>query len=151
MKIFRLCKFKHSGDLSGHGARISGGRWNSKGIPVIYASESVALCTAEIAVHIPLGMLSVNYVLVTYELPDLTVLSIQLENLPERWNSYPHSSSTQQIGDKLLLNMESLILQVPSAVVPQESNFLINPIHKEINTVKILDVEPYIFDVRLFK
>ena len=138
-------------DFSGHGAELSGGRWNGKGVPAIYASESIALCTTEIAVHIPMGMLPLNYVLVYYEIPDESIETIDLQDLPDRWNSYPHSSSTQQIGDNFIRQNASLALKVPSAVVPQESNFLINPKHEEISKIKILDVAPYNFDVRLFK
>jgi RES domain-containing protein len=138
-------------DFSGYGAKISGGRWNSKGIPAIYASESVALCTAEIAVHIPLGMIPADFVLVTYKIPENAITSLRLSELPELWNSYPHAKATRNIGDHFLLSRESLVLQVPSAVVPQEFNFLINTDHKEISRMKILDVEPYNFDVRLFK
>lgn len=151
MKFYRLCKSIHARALSGHGAELSGGRWNSKGLAVIYASESIALCTAEIAVHIPLGMLPVDYVLLSYEIHDVKVETIDLGNLPDRWNSYPHSFSTQQIGDKFLLRKKSLALRVPSAVVPQEFNCLINPKHKEISRLSILNVQPYTFDVRLFK
>lgn len=151
MKVYRLCKSKHALDVSGYGAKISGGRWNSKGIPAIYASESVALCTAEIAVHIPLGTIPADFVLVTYRIPEDALTSIPLNDLPELWNSYPHAKTTRNIGDHFLRNKESLVLQVPSAVVPQESNFLINTDHKEISRMKILDVEPYNFDVRIFK
>jgi len=151
MKVYRLCKSKHAMDLSGHGAKLSGGRLNSRGITAIYTSGSVALCTAEIAVHIPLAMMPANYVLVTYKIPEKAITSVHISNLPERWNSYPHSKKSQQIGDKFLLQKEYLILQVPSAVVPQESNFLINPNHEKITDIQILDVEPYNFDVRLFK
>lgn len=150
MKVYRLCKSKHAEDFSGYGAKLSGGRWNSKGVPAIYASESIALCTAEIAVHIPLGIIPDDYVLVTYKIPEDVITSIHLDDLPEKWNSYPHSNSTRKIGDTFLQHKEHLVLRVPSAVVPQEFNFLINTDHKDITSIKILDVEPYNFDVRLF-
>ena len=151
MRVFRLCKLKYSKDLSGHGAERSGGRWNSKGSPAIYASESIAMCIAEIAVHIPLGMIPANYVLVIIEIQEDLVEVLEINSLPDQWRTYPTSKLTQEIGDKFLTNKEFLVLKVPSAVVPQESNLLINPNHKDLNRIKILAVEPYTFDERLFR
>jgi len=151
MKIFRLCKSRYSQDLSGHGAELSGGRWNSKGSPVTYANETISLCIAEIVVHFPLGMIPENYVLVTIEIPDELVKVLEINSLPDPWRNYPHSRLTQEIEDKFLTNNEFLVLKVPSAVVPHESNLLINPNHKDFNRIKILAVEPYTFDERLFR
>ena len=152
MIVFRLAKLKFSQDLSGKGAELAGGRWNSKGTPLVYTSESRALCTTEIAVHTPLGIIPDDYYLITIQLPKtLTLEEIKTESLPDDWKTFPHSNATQKIGDQFVRETKSLILKVPSAVVPGDFNYLLNPIHKDFNSVKIIATEAFEFDKCLFK
>ncbi|MEO5569809.1 MAG: RES family NAD+ phosphorylase [Bacteroidia bacterium] len=152
MIVYRLCKRKFGNDLSGKGAEKSGGRWNSKGVAMIYTCESRALATAEIAVHIPLGTLPADYELLTIEFPNkIKILTIKPTILPDDWKTFPHPDATQRIGDKFVLGNKFLVMQVPSAVVDGDFNFLINPQHNEINKVKIVKREPFEFDKRLFR
>jgi RES domain-containing protein len=121
------------------------------GKAVIYTSESRALCVAEIAVHIPLGIIPDNYVLVTIEIPnEIRIQKIRQNELSPDWRSFPYVQSTRLIGDKFLMQNRSLVLQVPSAVIPGDFNYLINPAHKDIARIKILKTEPFLFDERLF-
>jgi RES domain-containing protein len=151
MIVFRLSKSKFATDLSGKGAEKSGGRWNSKGTAIVYTSESRALCTTEIAVHTPFGNLPLGYELITVEIPDnFPVKEIQPSELPENWKSFPHQHFTQQIGDKFVRDSIYLILKVPSAVVPGDYNYLLNPNHVGAGSVKIIKTEPFDFDDRLF-
>ncbi len=151
MIIFRLSKSIYAKDLSGKGAEKSGGRWNSKGTPLIYTCESRALCTTEIAVHTPLGIIPLDYSLVTIEVASrIKVFEIDLSKLPADWKSIPHPHSTQLIGDKFVADNDFLICKVPSVVVPGEFNFLINPKHKDLKFVKALSIETFSFDERLF-
>ena len=148
MIVFRLSKEIYSRDLSGKGAELYGGRWNSKGNAMIYTGQSIALCVAEIAVHTPLGIVPKNYELVHIEIPDDFVFEVK--KLPSDWRTFPHSDSTQQIGDDFLKKSKFLILKVPSAAVQGEFNFVINPKHKEVSKIKILKVERFSFDDRIF-
>ncbi len=151
MMFYRLAKAAYSKDLSGKGAEIAGGRWNSKGVPMIYTAQSVALATTEIAVHVPLGILPKGYVAITYELPEETIIDVLKENqLPADYKSIPHSHSTQIIGDEFIIGKKALVLKVPSVVVQGDYNFLINPNHPDLSKVSILNIEPYEFDARLF-
>jgi len=151
MIVFRLSKLKFASDLSGKGAEKSGGRWNSKGTALVYTSESRALCTTEIAVHTPLGNLPADYRLISIEIPDdIPLKELAISELPEGWNSIPHSQSTRAIGDKFVTDNKFLVLKVPSVVVPGEYNYLLNPNHKEFTKVKIKTIEPFNFDERLF-
>ena len=151
MIVFRLSKSKFAGDLSGKGAEKSGGRWNSKGTAVVYTSESRALCTTEIAVHTPLGNLPYDYMLVTLEIPgDLNIQEILPEKIPVDWKSFPHSHSTQEIGDNFVIAAKSAVLKVPSVVVQGDYNYIINPRHTEAIRIKIQSIEPFNFDERLF-
>jgi RES domain-containing protein len=151
MIIFRLAKAKYSYDISGNGAFKTGGRWNSKGIAMVYTSDSRALCTAEIAIHTPLGLLPVDYKIITIEIPDSIIIkTLAKSKLPSDWNSIPHSGSTQEIGDKFIKLNKSAVLKVPSAVVQGDFNYLLNPKHSDFKKVKIRKVEPFVFDSRLF-
>jgi RES domain-containing protein len=151
MIVFRLTKSSYQNDLSGRGAEIYGGRWNSKNTPMIYTSQSRALCVAEIAVHSPLGIIPKDYFLITIEIPDTCkIKQISESELPAGWSSIPHIHQTQQIGDIFIKNADNLVIKVPSAVVQGDWNFLINPLHQDISSIKIISVEEYNFDKRLF-
>lgn len=151
MIVFRLCRSKYASDLSGKGAELTGGRWNSKGIAMLYSSHSKALCTVEIAVHTPLGNIPVDYMLVTIEIPDnLKVTVTSPSELPGNWKTLPHSHSTQLVGDHFILSDQYAVMKVPSVVVQGEYNYLINPSHPESKTINIKSIEPFEFDSRLF-
>ncbi len=151
MKLYRLAKTAYSKDLSGKGAEIAGGRWNSKGVAMIYTAQSIALVTTEIAVHIPLGILPKGYVAITYELSEGTIVEeFKEDELPADFKSIPHSHATQIIGDEFISSKRALVLKVPSVVVQGDYNFLINPNHQDLNKISIVNIEPYEFDRRLF-
>lgn len=151
MIVFRLSKSRYSHDLSGKGAEKTGGRWNSKGIAMVYTSESRALCTAEIAVHTPLGILPKDFELVTIEIPDtIKILELNHNDLPTDWKSIPHSGTTQELGDGFVKENKYAVLKAPSAVVYGDFNYLINPHHVNAKKVKLIKVESFVFDQRLF-
>ena len=151
MIVYRLGNEKYKDDLSGKGAEKAGARWNSKGHALVYASESRALCTTEIAVRTPLGNLPVNYHLTSIEIPStIEIPEIKISDLPPDWKSIPHPNSTQLIGDKFIADGKYLVIKVPSAVVQGDFNFLINPAHKLIAKIKVIKTELFEFDERLF-
>jgi RES domain-containing protein len=152
MILYRLSKQHYIKDLSGRGAELSGGRWNSKGIPVLYTAESRALAAIEIAVHTPLGIIPSDYFLAEIEIPDnASVLKIAINDLPRDWARHPFIKATQNIGDKFIKSNKHLVLQIPSATVKGDYNYLINPLHPDFNIVKIKSTEPFEFDSRLFR
>ncbi len=151
MKVYRLSREKYKDDLSGRGAEISGGRWNSIGVALLYTGENRALCTTEIAVHIPLGITPQDYYMITIELPKAKIEEIAIKDLPKNWKTFPHQQFTKKYGDDFVKRNKSLILKVPSAVVQGEYNYLINPRHKKFKAVKIVKTEPFEFDKRLFE
>ncbi len=151
MIVFRLSKSKYAKDLSGRGTEKSGARWNSKGIALLYTSESRALCTTEIAVHTSLGNIPSDYVIISIEIPnDIKIKELKPTEIPKDWKSFPHPHSTQKLGDLFVVENKFLILKVPSVVVQGEYNFLINPNHKDFNKITIKLIEPFSFDERLF-
>jgi RES domain-containing protein len=152
MIVYRISTSTFCNDLSGRGAEIFGGRWNKKGTAVLYTGESRALCITEIAVHIPLGIIPVDYSLCIIEFPDdVSIQLIDVNDLAFDWRSFPYAESNQLIGEDFIKANKYLILKVPSAVVPGEFNYLINPAHRDFNLIKIVKTEPFIFDERLFK
>lgn len=152
MIVYRLCRERYADDLSGRGAEINGGRWNSKGFAALYTSSSRALCAIEIVVHVPAGIVPKDYYIVEIEFPDyVPITTIGLKDLPGNWNNNPISKSTQKIGDIFLSEQKALVLKVPSSIIKDEWNYIINPAHKKFNHVKIASTGQFTFDNRLFK
>lgn len=152
MIVYRLSKKSFAHDLSGKGSAIAGGRWNSKGVPILYTSSSRALCTAELAVHLPLGIIPTDYVIISIHIPDtIRVGKYPETKLPKNWNHTPYSSATQSIGNDFVKQGKFAILKVPSAVVEGDYNFLINPFHPAAIKIRIKEIKPFQFDSRLFK
>src|ERR1700712_576683 len=128
MIIYRLCRKIYANDFSGRGAEINGGRWNGKGIAALYTSSSRALCAIEILVHVPVGIIPKDYYLISIEFPDNSpIKAIDAKNLPDNWNSNPISSSTQRIGNTFFSEQKELVLKVPSSIIKDEWNYIINP------------------------
>ena len=151
MIVYRLAKSKYSSDLSGRGAEKTGGRWNSKGVAMVYTSESRALSTAEIAVHIPLGIMPKDFELISVEIPDsIKIFELSVNDLQKDWNSIPHSGKTQELGDKFVRDNKHVVMKVPSAVVQGDFNYLINSNHEDAKNVKIIKFESFVFDQRMF-
>jgi RES domain-containing protein len=137
--------------FSGEGARLFGGRWNSIGVPMVYAAESKALAALEILVHVDDGSLMENYLCIPIQFDKRWVRSLSFEDLPKEWRRMPPAPSTQSIGSTWALENRSVILEVPSVLIPGESNYLINPRHPNIGKLTMGPPEPFEFDPRLLK
>ena len=151
MMVYRLSRKQYSNDLSGKGAEISGGRWNNKGVFALYTASSRALAVLEVAVHVPYGIMPIDYWMITIEIPEEHILRLSIADLPKNWNQNPTIPATRDFGDRLLNKNEYLSLQMPSASVAGDYNYIVNPLHPEFSRVKILFTEPFEFDSRLFK
>lgn len=147
MIVFRLTRREFSLDLSGIGAEKLGGRWNSRGNSVLYTASNRALCLTEWLVHTPSVWLPTDLVMVQIEIPDSAAIH-QFQELPKDWYHFPHPLSSRKLGDEWLLKSETLVLSVPSAVVPEEFNYLINPKHPEMKEVRILSSVDFRLDER---
>jgi RES domain-containing protein len=150
--MYRITTTRYSRDLSGTGARLHGGRWNPKGMSVIYTSESRALATVEYLVHVPLSLIPHDLSIVTLSIPDtIPCHTMALADLPANWRDYPAPPALADLGAQWATAQETLLLRVPSAVVVQEYNVLINPLHPDMPHVTIAQVEPFHFDTRLLR
>lgn len=106
---------------------------------------------AEVAVHISLSILPKDYVTVEIKIPaSVSATFLAIDDLPQDWNSLPHLLDTQKIGDDFVTERKNCVLKVPSAVVPGDYNFLINPLHLDFASISIVGQEDFPFDQRLF-
>ncbi len=151
MRVYRLAKKKYRNDLSGLGAEINGGRWNNVGTRMVYTSSSRALACLEVAVHLQLNRGPKNYFIITLEMPNGIIKNLDQNLLKgKKWNVYPPIEFTQNIEDNFIEENGHAVLRVPSAVVGEEFNYLLNPMHKDFNTIEIEDVQPFRWDKRIF-
>lgn len=151
MEVFRLSKKKFSTALSGKGAAVKGARWNSVGVELIYTAANRSLAMAEVAVHFTLATLPDDYVMMTLFIPDdILLVKLNVSDLPIDWNLFPHSASTQSIGDKFVAENKACVLQIPSVVTFGDYNFLINPNHQDFDAINILEVVDFPFNRRIF-
>ena len=149
MIVYRLTTTMYKEDLSGNGAKLFGGRWNTAGLPVLYTTENISLAVLEILVRADKYTIPSTYQLLKITLPDRSLPSIiQHSQLKTNWED--DIGYTQWIGNEFLKMTESLVLKVPSAIVPEENNFLLNPKHADFKKVKITDTSGFQFDKRLF-
>ena len=152
MEAYRLSREKFAATLSGKGAAIKGARWNSIGCEIIYTASNRSLAMAEVAVHFTLATLPNDYRMDTIFLPnDTSIQKLQVTDLPEDWNTFPHPSTTQAIGDRFIAANKYCILQIPSAVTQGDHNLLINPNHIDFKRIKITATDKFPFDKRIFK
>lgn len=152
MEVFRLARSTRRHDLSGYGAYLYGGRWNLPGLALLYTAEQRALALLETLVHLPVEDLPNDMYLMTLDVPDDTTREMLTPaDLPTNWQRLSMPQSTATIGHAWLQSGRSLALQVPSVVMPQERNLLLNPAHPEFIRVRLLDAQPFYFDERLKK
>ncbi len=149
MIVYRICNSLYKDDISGVGASVKGARWNSSGTSMLYTAEHISLCALEMLVNIILTEVKHNFHLLHITVPDnAAISSISIQKLKNTWRE--DKSYTNFIGNEFCKNKDSLILKVPSSVITEECNYLINPKHTDFKKIKILESKPFIFDKRLF-
>ncbi|MEO6894284.1 MAG: RES family NAD+ phosphorylase [Ginsengibacter sp.] len=151
MELYRISQEKFAEDLSGNGSRLFGGRWNSEGYYALYTSFTRSLALLETLAHTPAKMLDIkDYQLITLFVPDdAGIEKIKLSSLPKFWDAPDTRSFTKKLGDKFLSERLKLLLEVPCVMMPEEVNFVINPLHKDMHKVKIVHSRRIYFDKRV--
>lgn len=149
MEIYRLVRSKYKDELSGEGAFLHGGRWNSEGLYALYSASHISLALLEVVVNIDRSILKFmsSYHLLTLSVPESLILPFKHTSLKKGWQN--DFNLTQLIGDGFLQSQSSVIMEVPSAVVPEESNLLINPLHQDFARIKLIQSTSYHLDKRL--
>jgi RES domain-containing protein len=152
LTAWRIVETKHKGKaFTGDGARLYGGRWNSKGVAMVYTAGSLALASIEIVVNLPSPKLLEAFIRIPVRFASDLVEQLPDSGLPRDWQSRPISPTTRAIGDKWVEQQRSAVLKVPSVVVPEEFNYLINPAHPDFHKIDIGQPVVYHFDPRLAK
>jgi RES domain-containing protein len=150
MIVYRITKKDYMA-LDGRGGLYGPGRWHRKGNLVIYTSEHASLAAWEKIVHLAnFENLPNDLLLVKIEIPDnIEIQTVPLMILIEGWDSYPYINETLNYGTSFLRKNEQLALKVPSAIVPDEYNVILNPLHPDIHRCKTISTVPFIFDKRI--
>jgi RES domain-containing protein len=151
MQVYRVTRIKHANILDGAGSRINGGRWNNTGTPCIYTSENRALGVLEYAVNVKSNEIPPDLVIVTFKLHVDTSTIHKPTDLPNNWRSISINPETKDFGTALLQKAQNLVIKIPSVVIPEEYNYIINPAHPDIKKISVVDVSPFSFDARLKK
>jgi RES domain-containing protein len=147
---WRITKRKHARNaFSGEGAREFGGRWNNPGTAIVYTAQSQSLAALEMLVHLDSADLLEKYVLLGVDFDQSLVRRVEPSALPRNWRADPPPAQVRSIGDEWILEGSSAVLQVPSALVPGENNFLLNPGHQDFAKVRIGKPLAFRFDPRL--
>lgn len=151
VSVWRIVKAKYAmSAMTGEGARLNGGRWNSSGRPIVYTSSSASLATLEMLVHLDRTSLLAAYILMEVVMPEKLIMSIDPDELPDDWHTTPAPVSLQAIGDRWYDKQQSVGLKVPSAIVPSETNILLNPTHPKFTQLTVGEPVAHWIDSRLF-
>jgi RES domain-containing protein len=151
MLLFRLSRRVHP-PLDGEGARLYGGRWNSPGVAVVYAASHLSLAVLELLVHADPDTLPADLVSYAIDVPDdLPAERVEAGALPADWREVPDHPACRELGDAWARSARVPLLAVPSAVVPEETNWLLNPRHAAAARARVARVRPFAFDARLVK
>ncbi len=153
MEVYRITQEKYAADLTGNGARLFGGRWNSEGYYALYTASTRALALLETLAHTPMHILKEKkYKVVTIFIPETARKeTIHLKKLKADWDAWDLIYYTQKMGNLFLQNKESLLLEVPSVLLHEEMNYIINPLHPMIKEVTITFERDLKFNDRLLK
>jgi RES domain-containing protein len=152
IRAWRITKRQHTKTaFSGSGAKKYGGRWNSPGTAVVYVSETQSLAILELLVHLEAPELLQKYVLISVDIGDDVVEDLDRATLPRNWRAEPAPVQLREIGDEWMRVGASVALRVPSAIVPAESNFLLNPCHADFQNLVIGEPVDFSLDERLMK
>ncbi len=149
MIIYRIASTNYIQDLTGTGAKLFGSRWNSVGIPMLYTGEHISLCLLEALVHVKHKQFLMQVSIIDIEVPAMDDMNeIKIAKLKKTWRE--DDTYTKFIGDEFVGSNNALLMKVPSAVVEEEHNFLINPLHADFKKIKIINNRIFKADKRLY-
>jgi len=135
--------------FDGEGASVNPGRWNSRGVPVAYASESRSLALLEALVHLQDAEVLPSFSFVGAVFPDDLVEVVSELSLPRDWRASPARQATRDLGDRWIAEARSAIVRVPSTIIEEEHNYLINPAHPDFRLVRTIPPRIFALEGRL--
>jgi RES domain-containing protein len=149
---FRIVKRRHAQHaFNGEGARLAGGRWNSPDLRAVYLSSTLSLAAMETFVHLGEDAARLDYVYFEIDIPAAVLLIEPLRVKPKGWRNEPPMSQSMRVGDRWLRAATSALLEVPSAIIPTETNLILNPAHPDRAKLRIGAARPFHFDPRMWK
>ena len=151
LTVWRMVTVRFAGSaFSGEGARLYGGRWSSKGIALVYTAASQSLATLEMLVQD--SPLRAHYVMIPARIPQaVTIERLKAQELPANWRDIALREELQAMGTQWAQKKSSAVLAVPSAVIPDETNYLLNPLHPDFKRIEIGKPQKFITDLRLIR
>lgn len=135
--------------FDGEGARLAGGRWSSPGIPLVYTAQSASHAALEMLVHLSRSSILSHYLLARCTFDETLVSNVDRSVLPANWRAYPAPPELQTIGNRWIFDATSAVLEVPSVIIDTESNYLLNPQHRDFGSIRFSKPEPFRLDARL--
>ena len=147
MLVYRISKTQYSNDLNGTGAKLFGGRWNHIDTPCIYTSASRSLAVLEYSVNVNVDFIPRALSICVFEIDESQVTEVKSKKLPGDWRDVPAPFSTKDFGTKILQKGKP-ILKIPSIIIPDEFNFILNPLANE-NSFKLVEIKDFIYDLRI--
>ncbi len=150
MEVFRISREKYIKDISGIGAKLSGGRWNPKGYAVLYSSEHKSLAALEVLVHLNKNTVPDDLKVISLAIPDNYIDEFDEKKFNKILKQIDSNQRLKNEGTNWLDSKKSLALKVPSILIPGEKNIIINPEHKAFKEIQILSIENFVFDERFF-
>lgn len=146
---WRIVKASHADRaFSGEGAQRTGGRWNSPGVAVLYASGHQSLAVLEMLVHLD-PQDAARYLTFRLDFGEALVERWPVENLPAGWREEMPAHAARELGDAWARSSRSALLAVPSVIIPDETNYVLNPVHPDFKKITISKPTPFTFDPRL--
>ncbi|HEX4585672.1 MAG TPA: RES domain-containing protein [Burkholderiaceae bacterium] len=151
LTVYRIVKARHGrAALSGEGARLAGGRWNRPGEAAVYASSSLALVVIETFIHLGQEGLHIKFVHFGIAIPDSVAIE-RCRRPPRNWRAEPPGSESMRYGSSWLRAGRTAVLEVPSAIVPLEKNYVLNPGHPDFRRIRLGRAAPFVFDPRIWR
>jgi RES domain-containing protein len=148
--VWRLARAPYAA-LDGEGGRRASARWHTRGRPIVYTASHLSLAVLELLVHIDPGEIPTDLVALTIDVPDdIRVETLDVGSLPADWRA-PEHEACRRAGDAWLASLRTMVLRVPSAVVPEEHNFLLNPLHPDAARARVAARRLFTFDLRLLR
>ncbi len=149
MIVYRISSRKYADDLTGEGARLHGGRWNHKLTPCLYTAATRALAILEYSVNVNIDDIPRALSIASIEIPDTGILKLDQAQLPGDWQHAPAPSSTKDFVTALLNQNQYLTIRTSSVVIPEEHNYLVNPLHPGMRKVRIVEIKDCVYDLRI--
>ncbi len=151
--LWRLVKARHAATaFDSEGARRFGGRWNVRGVPVVYLSDSLSLAALEVFVHLSAEDGRLHFAAIRVDVPEhVAIPSLPAAELPPNWREEPPPDECKRIGSEWFTAGTSALLRLPSVIIPDEFNVLLNPQHSDFKALVFHPPQPFGFDARMWK